>query len=32
MDDNRLVYAAELNPSPLNIDAFCDKDEQELFD
>ena len=32
MEDNRLVYSARLNGSPLNIDAFCDNDEQELFD
>ena len=32
LEDGRLVYAAKLKAEPLNIDAFCDKDDQELFD
>jgi hypothetical protein len=31
-DDNRFVYSAKLNDAALNIDAFCDKEDQELFD
>lgn len=31
-DDNRFVYAAKLKETPINIDAFCDKEDQELFD
>lgn len=32
LDINRFVYSAKLKDSPLNIDAFCDKDNQELKD
>ena len=32
LDESRFVYSAKLKESALNIDAFCDKDDQELFD
>ena len=32
LEDQRFVYSAQLKDTSLNIDAFCDKEDQELFD